>query len=589
MENMDIRIVAGYGAQECAPAVVREKYRSTMEEQVARAYLAGCEVIVAEDSNAKLGPNIIPNDPHPTSENGKLLYNMIQRQKLVIINKSEKCVGGPITRRRVANGKVEESCIDFILTSKELGEHLENALIDHNQIYTLTKYSTTKGNLCVKRSDHLPIIATFKVSERTMAAKREEVFKLRDVDGLEKFKELTSNHSKLRNIFGRCNDINEGCNRWYKCIDSIMQQCFKKVRITDKPPRKSLDYDIYKAFEDLKSLKETISVADETIKPVLEIEIERQEQQVSKLQGNRCKKIIFEDMKHLMKDGAFSFQDAWKLKKKLFPRGGESPFAMMDKSGNLIADYEGILELMKEEFTFRLRNRVINEEYSELKELKEYLCQLRLEITRKGLFRKWNMEDLTKAISKLRTNKCKDPHGHINELYKNMGDDGLSSLLDMLNLIKETIIIPEKLNLSNVSTIYKGKGSMQDVINLRGIFKLPIIRNLLDRMVYFDEKEQINKGMGMFQVGNQERRNIRDNTLVVHAVINETLRNKSHVDIQFTDIKQCFDSIWLDEATNDLFDSGMTSRSLNLLYEGNRKTRMCVETHFGRSDRVELN
>jgi hypothetical protein len=108
-------------------------------------------------------------------------------------------------------------------------------------------------------------------------------------------------------------------------------------------------------------------------------------------------------------------------------------------------------------------------------------------------------------------------------------------------------------------------------------------------MVYFDEKKKINKGMGMFQVGNQEGRNIRDNTLVVHAVINETLRNKSQIDIQFTDIKQCFDSIWLDEATNDLFDSGMTSRSLNLLYEGNSKTRMCVETPFGRSERVQLN
>ena len=57
----------------------------------------------------------------------------------------------------------------------------------------------------------------------------------------------------------------------------------------------------------------------------------------------------------------------------------------------------------------------------------------------------------------------------------------------------------------------------------------------------------------------------------------------------FTDIKQCFDSIWLDEATNDLYDSGIISRNLNLLYEGNRKTRMCIETTFGISERVELN
>ena len=85
------------------------------------------------------------------------------------------------------------------------------------------------------------------------------------------------------------------------------------------------------------------------------------------------------------------------------------------------------------------------------------------------------------------TNKCRDPHGHVNEIYRNMGEDGLLSLLDMLNTIKKTLLIPSKLNVSNVSTIYKGKGCKQEVINLRGIFKLAIIRNILDRLIYFDE------------------------------------------------------------------------------------------------------
>ena len=94
--------------------------------------------------------------------------------------------------------------------------------------------------------------------------------------------------------------------------------------------------------------------------------------------------------------------------------------------------------------------------------------------------------------------------------------------------------------------------------------------------------------MGQFQVGNQKKRNIRDHTLIIHAVVNEAIETKTKVDIQFTDIKQCFDSIWLQEATNDLYDSGLTSRNLNLIFEGNRNTQMCVETHFGRSSRTEL-
>ena len=69
--NQLLRIIAGYGPQECAPAIVREKYRSTVEAQVERSYLAGCMVLVAEDANAKLGPDIIPNDPNLMSEREK--------------------------------------------------------------------------------------------------------------------------------------------------------------------------------------------------------------------------------------------------------------------------------------------------------------------------------------------------------------------------------------------------------------------------------------------------------------------------------------------------------------------------------------
>ena len=93
-----------------------------------------------------------------------------------------------------------------------------------------------------------------------------------------------------------------------------------------------------------------------------------------------------------------------------------------------------------------------------------------------------------------------------------------------------------------------------------------------------EEKPQVNENMGQFHVSDQLGRNIRDHTLIVHAVVNEALKNNKEIDIVFTDIKQCFDSIWLEEALNDLYNSGIRSRNLNLLYEGNKSTDMCVET-----------
>ena len=589
LENSCIRIIAGYGPQECAPTVVREKYRSTIEEQVARTYLAGHMVLIAEDANAKLGNTIIPNDPHPMSENGKLLSAMISRQSLTIVNNSEMCKGGPITRQRTANGKLEKSCIDFVLVCQDLANFIKSVTIDSDRLFALTQYTSTKGNPVVNKSDHFTIVTNFQIECKVEKPTRKEHFKLRDEDGLIRFKMITTNSESLRTCFQSNLPLESACSKWFKEIDKMLHCCFKKIRVTNTPPKKSIDYEIYIALIKVKRLKELHMSCNEMQEAVVKLEINETERKVAELQGNKCKKVISEDMSHLLKDGAFSFNDAWKLKKKMFPQSRDAPFAVFDKKENLVTDYNGIINVMKEEFTFRLRNRTINPEYEELQELKEYLCKLRLEISKSSNYDKWTVKQLLSAIGKLQNNKCKDPHGHINELYKNMGNDGILSLLDMMNLIKEKLLIPEKLNLSNVSTIYKGKGSKQNVVNLRGIFKLPIVRNILDRLVTYDEQEQIGQNMGQFQVGNQKERNIRDHHLIIHAVVNEARVKKKKIDILFTDIKQCFDSIWLDEATNDLYDSGVTSRSLNLLYEGNRKTRMCVETNFATSDRIELN
>ena len=581
-----IRVIAGYGPQECAPLVVREAYRNTIEEQVMRAYLAGASVIIAEDANAKLGPHWIKGDPHPISDNGKLLVGMIDRQELAIINKSNKCHGGPVTRRREVNNCIESSCIDFIFTSQDLSQCLESALIDSQQLYALTKYTTTKGMPSIKRSDHYTLLASFEVEWNEPKPQRKEIFKLRDTEGLQNFNILTTYTESLKLLDNVT--VEDACVKWYKDFNKVLHQCFKKIRITNTPPKRTIDYQIFRALADVKTLKEIMNNANEMCRCTLEVEIRSFEKRIAEMQGQKCIQSIEEERTNLLNDDSFNPNYVWSLKKKLFPNFSEAPFAIFNKDQQLVTDSKGILEVMKDEFSYRLRNRTIDEEYSELKELKEYLCHLRLQITRQSDFLPWTMEDLKKAIAKLKDKKCRDPHGHINELYKNMGIKGLESLLSLLNRIKEEIIVPNVLKLSNVSTLYKGKGSRREVLNLRGIFKLPIVRNILDRLIVTEDKEVVSRSMGQFQVGNQEKRNIRDHTLIIHAVVNEAHRNNLDIDILFTDIKQCFDSIWLEEALNDLYNSGIQSRNLNLLYEGNKSTDMCIETSYGQSERVNL-
>ena len=84
--------------------------------------------------------------------------------------------------------------------------------------------------------------------------------------------------------------------------------------------------------------------------------------------------------------------------------------------------------------------------------------------------------------------KARDPHGWINELfrYEAAGNNLKLSLLHMFNGMKKTNEIPEFVRLADISTIYKGKGPKNELINERGIFVVTILRSILMKLIYFD-------------------------------------------------------------------------------------------------------
>ena len=60
------------------------------------------------------------------------------------------------------------------------------------------------------------------------------------------------------------------------------------------------------------------------------------------------------------------------------------------------------------------------------------------------------------------------------------------------------------------------------------------------------------------------------------------------VDIELFDIEKCFDSLWLKECLNDLYESGLKSDNLNLLYEGNKECFIAVKTPCGQTERISI-
>ena len=60
--------MTGYGPQESWPINARMPFFLALEEEVAKADLAGKSVIIQLDANSKLGPDLVPGDKHQQSD-----------------------------------------------------------------------------------------------------------------------------------------------------------------------------------------------------------------------------------------------------------------------------------------------------------------------------------------------------------------------------------------------------------------------------------------------------------------------------------------------------------------------------------------
>ena len=207
--NKEIRVISGYGPQESWNPKEREPFFQLLGEEIVKADLAGKSIIIEADFNSKLGREFIPNDPHPQDKSGKLLADIVKRNKLTVANGLKLCEG-TITRKRVTTQRTEESAISFVLVSEDLVNKIESIIIDEKRENVLTRISKTKGGSETKESDHNVIKTSFKLPwNKSEAVRQEAVFNLKNKECQKLFKEETSNNNKLSKVFDEEEDIDK--------------------------------------------------------------------------------------------------------------------------------------------------------------------------------------------------------------------------------------------------------------------------------------------------------------------------------------------------------------------------------------------
>ena len=141
----------------------------------------------------------------------------------------------------------------------------------------------------------------------------------------------------------------------------------------------------------------------------------------------------------------------------------------------------------------------------------------------------------------------------------------------------------------NIMSIYKQKGSHKEFNSYRGIFRVTVLRSLIYRMMYNDNYPTIDENLTDGSVGARKSRNIRDHIFVLNAISNSIINGQmAPIQVSVTDVKKCIDKLWLQSTINALYEAGITNHTLNILYLENSNAQIAIKINNKFTRRVHV-
>ena len=579
VKKLAISYTTSYGPQENDKIEKKIGYWDYLNQEVLRANKEGKGFVLQCDSNAWLGSNIIPGDPRPQNKNGKLFAKFLNdNPHLTLINSLPVCEG-KITRSRMCEDKLEESILDVYVVCQLVLPYVTKMIVDVDKKYILTNYHNLQRGGKATNTDHVPVILYANLMFSAKKSERIELFDFKDENSQRRFYKNTSETKEFTNCFKSKNSIKEQVGEWIKVLNKNCKNSFRKIRVREKKLKSSAADDLINERNKLdKIIKKDDSLKNNTLKNDIE-------HKISKILEQEGRALAYKFKKFSVQSSSADLQEMWKLKKKVWPKNKISaPSAKLNHKMKLISDPKGLKSLIAKEYKERLRRRPVRPDFIKIKRLRNELVKIKLKKARNIKSKEWTMEDLDKVLNSLKKKKSRDPDGLANEIFQNpiIGINLKNSLLIMANKIKQNLMFPRFMKKANVTTIPKG-GSRLLLKNERGVFRLSIIRNIVMKLIYNQNSEEIDNNMSDSNIGGRKGRGCRDHIFMINGIIHHQLAKKSKTPlaIQIFDYAQMFDSMSLEEASNDLYDVGVKDDNLLLIYEANQDIEMSVKIQDG--------
>ena len=164
--------------------------------------------------------------------------------------------------------------------------------------------------------------------------------------------------------------------------------------------------------------------------------------------------------------------------------------------------------------------------------------------------------------------------------------------MNFFNVIKSKLFSQSFFKNANITSIWKKKGSKQELDNQRGIFGLSAFKKILRNLIYNDIYQDIDNQMSDSNIGGRKKLMAKDHLFILYGIINDIVHGDAEeADVIVMDLEKAFDKLWLIDTLNDVTDSlpeAKINDKVALLYESNKKSRVAIKTPYGLTERTEI-
>ena len=187
--------------------------------------------------------------------------------------------------------------------------------------------------------------------------------------------------------------------------------------------------------------------------------------------------------------------------------------------------------------------------------------------------------EILNVIKKLKNNKACGVDNIINEFLKNCPINIYDILEMIFNIILHTGIIPKAWSVSLIQPIYKGKGSVNDPDNFRGISLISCVAKIFTAVINNRLTVYLNdsKILGEEQAGFRENYSTSDHIFVLNTLINIYQCKNKQIYCAFVDYRKAFDFINRSNLWGKLLEYGINGKIITVIYNLYENSKSCVK------------